>query len=273
MFLEPVCRKVVFVGEICPLCKQQIVRSQRFFATWGVFLPPSDRLYDYCDGPIHWACFEGWKYRKRFGTAWISFWVDQEKISRRVCKAYLDEYVFVQVSRYPPHQVSLGFFEIGMEYSLELENWFQLLSATSSDLANLSPWEQQTILVSIIALKQSLPTPDGVLAAINWQGKEDLDRHEEAAQQRRVAEQLQKVAPYNAVWKRLADQLSRTGLTCPQCGHHSRDVRLVDKSPAEKSYFRCKACLGSFGPADEKGSQLTGPIIGTVDAFPQYRSK
>jgi len=50
------------------------------------------------------------------------------------------------------------------------------------------------------------------------------------------------------------DELARssrtTGLTCPGCGQHSKDIRFIDKSPDAKSYFICKACGRSFRPED-----------------------
>lgn len=47
------------------------------------------------------------------------------------------------------------------------------------------------------------------------------------------------------------EQLLRTaGLTCPGCGLHSSDIRFIDKSPAAKSYFICRACGRSFRPED-----------------------
>jgi len=48
----------------------------------------------------------------------------------------------------------------------------------------------------------------------------------------------------------LARSLRTTGLTCPGCGQHSKDIRFIDKSPDTKSYFICKACGRSFRPED-----------------------
>jgi hypothetical protein len=48
----------------------------------------------------------------------------------------------------------------------------------------------------------------------------------------------------------LAKTLSATGLTCPGCGWHSKDLRFIDKSPDAKSYFICGACGRSFRPED-----------------------
>jgi hypothetical protein len=44
-------------------------------------------------------------------------------------------------------------------------------------------------------------------------------------------------------------RLAYEGLTCPHCGTQTRTVRFVDKSPDAKSYFICRSCGRSFGPA------------------------
>src|SRR5215831_15003755 len=102
MLLLPFCRKVVLEGSLCPLCRAPITSGQRFFATWGIFLPASDRLQPYCDAPFHWDCFEKWEYGPRLGRAYINSWVEYEKHSRVGCKVYLDELVFVTVPRSHP---------------------------------------------------------------------------------------------------------------------------------------------------------------------------
>ena len=48
----------------------------------------------------------------------------------------------------------------------------------------------------------------------------------------------------------LARSLRTTGLGCPGCGQHSKDIRFIDKGPDAKSYFICKACGRSFRPGD-----------------------
>ncbi|HTF24484.1 MAG TPA: hypothetical protein VK937_11295 [Candidatus Limnocylindria bacterium] len=48
----------------------------------------------------------------------------------------------------------------------------------------------------------------------------------------------------------LARSLRATGLTCPACGQHSKEIRFIDKSPDAKSYFICRLCGRSFRPED-----------------------
>jgi hypothetical protein len=48
--------------------------------------------------------------------------------------------------------------------------------------------------------------------------------------------------------RELMQSLTATGLTCPGCGQHSKEMRFMDKSPGAKSYFICEACGRSFGP-------------------------
>jgi hypothetical protein len=48
----------------------------------------------------------------------------------------------------------------------------------------------------------------------------------------------------------LAQSLRTTGLTCPACGQHSKEMRYIDKSPDAKSHFICQLCGRSFRPED-----------------------
>lgn len=48
----------------------------------------------------------------------------------------------------------------------------------------------------------------------------------------------------------LAQDLSKGGLTCPNCRVRSSKIRFFDKSPLGKSYFICNVCGRSFRPED-----------------------
>jgi hypothetical protein len=63
---------------------------------------------------------------------------------------------------------------------------------------------------------------------------------------------------HNSRCQDLVQTLCKAGLTCPFCGVRSSDIRFVDKSPTDKSYFICKACGRSFRPEDIKSSRGTG---------------
>ena len=56
---------LIFDSSTCAICGR-IVRGTDYTATSGVVFEPGDRLYEYCDAPLHVACVDGWKYRERF---------------------------------------------------------------------------------------------------------------------------------------------------------------------------------------------------------------
>ena len=58
------------------------------------------------------------------------------------------------------------------------------------------------------------------------------------------------VRTHNDRCHELARSLRATGLTCPPCGQHSKEIRFIDKSPDAKSYFICRLCGRSFRPED-----------------------
>ena len=72
------------------------------------------------------------------------------------------------------------------------------------------------------------------------------------AERRATLEEKSKelVRTHNDRCHELARSLRATGLTCPSCGQHSKQIRFVDKSPDAKSYFICRFCGRSFRPED-----------------------
>jgi hypothetical protein len=55
---------------------------------------------------------------------------------------------------------------------------------------------------------------------------------------------------HNIRCNEIAQSLRAAGVNCPNCSERSSDIRFVDKSPAAKSYFICRACGRSFRPED-----------------------
>lgn len=68
------------------------------------------------------------------------------------------------------------------------------------------------------------------------------------AQARLRYESTELLRKHNVRCHELAQLLRTAGLTCPGCSVLSSDIRFIDKSPAAKSYFICKACGRSFRP-------------------------
>jgi hypothetical protein len=274
MPFAPFGRKVVFAGSECPLCHKPVQPGQKFFASWGIFLRSDDPLLPYCDAAMHWDCYEKWKFRRRFGRAYVSLWVASEKRSRFAAKVYLDDLVFVQVNLPTPSVITLSLFETGTEYQMRLEDWPVLLGFPEPPLENLSALEREEVRRALLGLRKLVPTLDDLIRSIDWNAKEQLALQEEEVQERRRRQRMALNSPYNEACGRVQDRLRHSALTCPQCGHQSQDVRFIEKkNPEEKSYFRCKLCLGSFGPADEQGQELYGPIIGSPDGFPQKQTR
>lgn len=62
---------IVYEGIRCPLCDHAIALDEPFFATSGVFLPPSDSAVAMCDAALHWDCYAKWPERPRFARAYF----------------------------------------------------------------------------------------------------------------------------------------------------------------------------------------------------------
>jgi hypothetical protein len=61
----------------CPLCEELI--SGPVFSTSGIFFPPTDPLWRYCDAAMHWACYATWEHRERFAREYVQMWIENEK--------------------------------------------------------------------------------------------------------------------------------------------------------------------------------------------------
>ncbi len=79
--------------------------------------------------------------------------------------------------------------------------------------------------------------------------KQLLERLDEV-QARLEKERKELIRTHNARCHGLAQSLTVAGLTCPNCGEHSKGIRFIDRSPDAKSHFVCRACGRSFRPED-----------------------
>ena len=118
-------------GMPCSLCQQPMLDDQPIFGTWGVWLPSTDRLVDFCDAAMHWDCYAGWKYRERFARSYFEFWVKTEKVNPHWWSSYLDEDIFVNVN--PGQGISNAWVHLaqtGTRHLVSLDDWERWLHAT-----------------------------------------------------------------------------------------------------------------------------------------------
>jgi hypothetical protein len=74
-------------------------------------------------------------------------------------------------------------------------------------------------------------------------------------QGKRETAQAESFVTHNGQCHELERSLKATGLTCPLCHQHSKEIRFIDRSPNAKSYFICKNCGRSFRPEDFASAQ------------------
>lgn len=72
------------------------------------------------------------------------------------------------------------------------------------------------------------------------------------ARERKIAQARTEmpVPQYNRMCREVHGKIERDGLSCPHCGIHSRDIRILDGDDERKSYFVCRKCGRSIGLRD-----------------------
>jgi hypothetical protein len=231
----------------CGLCGNPL-GSAPLFSTWGVFLPPEDPLWEFCDAGLHWACYAVWPHRQRFAKAYVDFWVEHETTNPYWGRAYLDELALVTVNPHPPvEQVNIRLYETGNGPRVPLGEWATwLVEAEAYEYEH--PVEREAVVAVLPRLRAALPSPESVVAAVDWSAKRRMVEEEQATREQARQEQLRTVAAHNRECARLELRRKHHGLTCRNCGRHSQGFRYMDVAPERKSYFICTACGHSMGP-------------------------
>ena len=157
---------LLFRGQLCSLCRMPMLENQEVFATWGVWLPPSDPLVRFCDASLHWTCYADWPERSRFAESYFAFWKEKEKSDPYWHRAFSDEEVSVNVGL---AGAMICLRATGSRIPVQLEDWENWLGTREPDTAH--PVVKDVLSDAKRRLNESVPTASALLAGIDWVAK------------------------------------------------------------------------------------------------------
>jgi hypothetical protein len=231
----------------CAICGE-LLCTKAFRATSGVFFPPSDPLYRFCDAPLHWDCYEDWPERLRFARQYVNSWVRSEVQDEDWGTALLTDLVYLAVRKKEPGEVAVWLFETGTRVSVPLSRWSAWLSDIGLTERPLHYLEEVSLRKVLPGLRRQFRTCDTVLAAVDWDAKERLAKARQTESARQEGNRLAAIQRHNDACSNIARTSDGHGLTCPHCRRQSNDIEFVDYAGLDrKSFFVCRACGRSFG--------------------------
>ena len=227
-------------GLYCPICGELI--NDPIFATSGVFLPPTDPLWTYCDTCIHWVCYATWEHRERFAQAYVQMWIENEETNPNWARVFLDEYSFIEINPEPPVVAAhVHLFRTGSRIDIPLSEWEYWMRHERTSLF-CHPLEATAWSEALPSIREALPTEQSLHQAADWSSKEKLHVDNTI----RKLEELTTIEIYNRGCEELRNQLESAGIVCPHCQQRTTRIRFYDKAPAARSYFVCQLCARSF---------------------------
>lgn len=245
---RPGCSVMAIVLDTarCAICKEPL-GDRPYLATSGAAFEPTHRMFEYCDAPIHWDCYEPWPSRSEFARAYFELKVAAEAENPSWARVYVDEDVLVLLSlSLPEEELAVCLASVGIGNHVALADWEHWLEHSSPDL-------QPSLLQRSIAevrdrLLEHLPDPSVIRSRVEVARQrekvETLQRAREIHEQARRA----RIDENHARAERLARDMAEGGYACPHCGSVTFGARYYDGSPESESYFVCDLCARSFTP-------------------------
>jgi hypothetical protein len=238
---------LIFPTSTCAICGQGFADRVALFATSGVAFDQGHPLWRFCDAPMHWDCYAAWPHRPEFARAYFHGAIEGEVRNPYWGAALLTDDVFVTANPRPPvAMIDVELAETGSGVRVPLADWDDWLSELDAGIAGLHPLEQEALRRAWPELRSQIPDSNTVVARVDWDAKKRLLDEWHARDRRLMEERLSKTRHHNKACR----QMVRDGVACPYCGDACQ-IRYLDKSPEQKSYFICNACARSFGPVED----------------------
>jgi hypothetical protein len=160
----------------------------------------------------------------------------------------LTDLVCLTVRKKEPGLVHVWLFETGTHVEVLLSDWSSWLSDPTLSERELQRLDMMTLEKVLPELRQRLPTSSSVLAAVDWDAKEQLAKSKKEEEARERQAWLDAVKGHNDACRAVFLAHGPEGLTCPHCGRQSTDIKFTDRAADErKSFFVCPRCGRSFG--------------------------
>jgi hypothetical protein len=226
----------------------EVLGDEPHFKTGGMSgaLPADHPLKKFWRVYAHWDCYEDWPERPRFARDCVAAEAASMPRNEHVGLAVHNERMCVGVSKHGFVEIWLA--ETGTCLFVPLSDWSAWLSDPTCSADDYHRSEISSLWNVLSELRQLFPTSRALLAAVDWDAKEQFLKAEEAERARRWRLRCDALEAHNEAIRRFFREHGVDGPRCPHCGHSSADIEFVDRAAFNSpSCFVCPACARSFG--------------------------
>lgn len=230
----------------CAICGEGI-GADGYFATSGVWLPPSHPLFRFCDAAMHWGCYASWEEREPFARSYFDAragWSGGPEV-------FASDEVRVTLSNF--EQVSVGVLVAATAVweSVPLDRWECWLRDGAPGDAPRHEAIQAALERVLPVLRRELPTAEIIEGRADWRPMREAEERFEAEHAAELQEREAECASRNRRTDALLATCRVDGLACPFCGESRTDhTHRAARSARHESYLVCAACGRSFTAAD-----------------------
>jgi len=151
---------LLFDDSPCAICGKPLDLKRNLFATSGVFFPPGDPLWRFCDAGMHWSCYADWPERSRFARTYVLSRMEATRSNPFWSIVHFDDHSFVEV-RFPirrvPGLVKVWLLKTGSSFQVPLNEWQKWLESPDTSVAD-HPLEMDALLEALPHIRTSIPT-------------------------------------------------------------------------------------------------------------------
>ncbi len=152
-------------GMPCSLCRKPMLREQRLFGTWGIWLPSENPLVNYCDAVLHWDCYAVWEHQTSFARSYFESWVQGRNGNPYWRTAFLNDDVFVEVNPSPPVESAWVYVAAtGTRHNPRLEDWKAWLHGENE---HDHPLEKAALASVKQVLQKHVPDKESLLSHVS----------------------------------------------------------------------------------------------------------
>ena len=114
-------------ANACSICDQAL--TEPIFATTHFVSDPADRMYRYSDSAMHWECYAGWKYQRRFAKLYFEA-ACQWKVANPywATVAITHRFLLTANPNLPIPEADLTLLSIGPGFRIPISDWTGWLS-------------------------------------------------------------------------------------------------------------------------------------------------
>jgi hypothetical protein len=150
--------------SLCPLCQRVLEAGDDIFGTWGVWLPRTDPLWQFCDAAMHWPCYAQWEHQSGFARSYFEAWVGSCESNPHWKPAYRDDLLLVTVNPAPPVEAAwVHLAATGTRHNPKLSAWADWLHEGAGIV---HPLEAAALEAARRILRNQVPTADALIARL-----------------------------------------------------------------------------------------------------------